>query len=98
MNACIYLFIQNFLQLSDLSSPRSSTSTPMTGKGQAFFADQVCKTPKFFVLTKCGESSTLIFYFVDCRISVNYLAKFLEEKECESARDVLKVMPPIYLC
>ncbi|XP_052526513.1 ankycorbin isoform X4 [Tympanuchus pallidicinctus] len=27
-------------QLSDLSSPRSSTSTPMTGKGQAFFADQ----------------------------------------------------------
>ncbi|NXG35471.1 RAI14 protein, partial [Dromaius novaehollandiae] len=31
------------VQLSDLSSPRSSTSTPMTGKGQAFFADQVCK-------------------------------------------------------
>ncbi|NXC48586.1 RAI14 protein, partial [Penelope pileata] len=31
------------MQLSDLSSPRSSTSTPMTGKGQAFFADQVCK-------------------------------------------------------
>uniref|UniRef100_A0A8B9PJJ0 Retinoic acid induced 14 n=1 Tax=Apteryx owenii TaxID=8824 RepID=A0A8B9PJJ0_APTOW len=31
------------IQLSDLSSPRSSTSTPMTGKGQAFFADQVCK-------------------------------------------------------
>ncbi|XP_065511996.1 ankycorbin isoform X4 [Caloenas nicobarica] len=30
-------------QLSDLSSPLSSTSTPMTGKGQAFFADQVCK-------------------------------------------------------
>ncbi|XP_074712053.1 ankycorbin isoform X7 [Strix uralensis] len=30
-------------QLSDLSSPHSSTSTPMTGKGQAFFADQVCK-------------------------------------------------------
>lgn len=28
------------MQLSDLSSPRSSTSTPMTGKGQAFFADQ----------------------------------------------------------
>ncbi|XP_035166590.1 ankycorbin isoform X1 [Oxyura jamaicensis] len=28
------------IQLSDLSSPRSSTSTPMTGKGQAFFADQ----------------------------------------------------------
>ncbi|KAM7077031.1 ankycorbin isoform 6-T6 [Ciconia maguari] len=27
-------------QLSDLSSPHSSTSTPMTGKGQAFFADQ----------------------------------------------------------
>ncbi|NXP12296.1 RAI14 protein, partial [Thinocorus orbignyianus] len=31
------------VQLSDLSSPLSSTSTPMTGKGQAFFADQVCK-------------------------------------------------------
>ncbi|NXI49919.1 RAI14 protein, partial [Chloroceryle aenea] len=31
------------IQLSDLSSPRSSTSTPVTGKGQAFFADQVCK-------------------------------------------------------
>ncbi|NXW82562.1 RAI14 protein, partial [Alopecoenas beccarii] len=31
------------IQLSDLSSPLSSTSTPMTGKGQAFFADQVCK-------------------------------------------------------
>ncbi|XP_032848143.2 ankycorbin isoform X7 [Tyto alba] len=30
-------------QLSDLSSPHSSTSTPMTGKGQAFFADQVCQ-------------------------------------------------------
>ncbi|XP_061325508.1 ankycorbin isoform X2 [Pezoporus flaviventris] len=30
-------------QLSDLSSPHSSTSTPMTGKGQAFFADQGCK-------------------------------------------------------
>ncbi|XP_039565687.1 ankycorbin isoform X2 [Passer montanus] len=30
-------------QISDLSSPHSSTSTPMTGKGQAFFADQVCK-------------------------------------------------------
>ncbi|XP_059689590.1 ankycorbin isoform X3 [Gavia stellata] len=30
-------------QLSDLSSPHSSTSTPMTGKGQAFFAEQVCK-------------------------------------------------------
>ncbi|XP_009316719.1 PREDICTED: ankycorbin isoform X2 [Pygoscelis adeliae] len=30
-------------QLSDLSSPHSSTSTPVTGKGQAFFADQVCK-------------------------------------------------------
>ncbi|XP_062455437.1 ankycorbin isoform X2 [Rhea pennata] len=30
-------------QLSDLSSPRSSASTPMTGKGQAFFADQICK-------------------------------------------------------
>ncbi|XP_019465897.1 ankycorbin isoform X2 [Meleagris gallopavo] len=28
------------MQLSDLSSPHSSTSTPMTGKGQAFFADQ----------------------------------------------------------
>ncbi|KAM6105155.1 LOW QUALITY PROTEIN: ankycorbin [Pterocles gutturalis] len=31
------------VQLSDLSSPHSSTSTPMTGKGQAFFVDQVCK-------------------------------------------------------
>ncbi|NWW96820.1 RAI14 protein, partial [Rhynochetos jubatus] len=31
------------IQFSDLSSPRSSTSTPMTGKGQAFFDDQVCK-------------------------------------------------------
>ncbi|NWU47557.1 RAI14 protein, partial [Dromas ardeola] len=31
------------VQLSDLSSPHSSTSTPMTGKGQAFFADQVSK-------------------------------------------------------
>ncbi|XP_061874322.1 ankycorbin isoform X2 [Colius striatus] len=31
------------VQLSDLSSPHSSTSTPMTGKGQAFFADPVCK-------------------------------------------------------
>ncbi|XP_041275277.1 ankycorbin isoform X2 [Onychostruthus taczanowskii] len=30
-------------QVNDLSSPHSSTSTPMTGKGQAFFADQVCK-------------------------------------------------------
>ncbi|NXW38368.1 RAI14 protein, partial [Phaetusa simplex] len=27
----------------DLSSPHSSTSTPMTGKGHAFFADQVSK-------------------------------------------------------
>ncbi|KAM6187681.1 ankycorbin isoform 2-T2 [Sarcoramphus papa] len=34
-------------QLSDLSSPYSSTSTPMTGKGQAFFADQVCKQEEF---------------------------------------------------
>ncbi|NXY75562.1 RAI14 protein, partial [Glareola pratincola] len=31
------------VQISDLSSPHSSTSTPMTGKGQAFFADQVSK-------------------------------------------------------
>ncbi|NXC13622.1 RAI14 protein, partial [Corythaeola cristata] len=31
------------IQLSDLSSPHSSTPTPLTGKGQAFFADQVCK-------------------------------------------------------
>ncbi|NXK39484.1 RAI14 protein, partial [Piprites chloris] len=31
------------IQLNDLSSPHSSTSTPMTGKGQAFFADQVLK-------------------------------------------------------
>ncbi|XP_072716585.1 ankycorbin isoform X5 [Ciconia boyciana] len=34
-------------QLSDSSSPHSSTSTPMTGKGQAFFADQVCKQEEF---------------------------------------------------
>ncbi|NWY24012.1 RAI14 protein, partial [Pheucticus melanocephalus] len=31
------------IQINDLCSPHSSTSTPMTGKGQAFFADQVCK-------------------------------------------------------
>ncbi|NXP16583.1 RAI14 protein, partial [Scytalopus superciliaris] len=31
------------IQLNDLSSPHSSTSTPMTGKVQAFFADQMCK-------------------------------------------------------
>ncbi|KAM6227897.1 ankycorbin isoform 3-T3 [Spheniscus humboldti] len=37
-------------QLSDLSSPHSSTSTPMTGKGQAFFADQVCKQEEFSFL------------------------------------------------
>ncbi|XP_075582550.1 ankycorbin isoform X2 [Pelecanus crispus] len=35
------------IQLSDLSSPHSTTSTPMTGKGQAFFADQVCKQEEF---------------------------------------------------
>ncbi|XP_072716582.1 ankycorbin isoform X2 [Ciconia boyciana] len=35
------------IQLSDSSSPHSSTSTPMTGKGQAFFADQVCKQEEF---------------------------------------------------
>ncbi|XP_064032796.1 ankycorbin isoform X1 [Pogoniulus pusillus] len=35
------------IQLSDTSSPLSSTSTPMTGKGQAFFADQVCKQEEF---------------------------------------------------
>ncbi|NWH73389.1 RAI14 protein, partial [Piaya cayana] len=29
-----------------ISSPHSSTSTPMTRKGQAFFADQVCKGPE----------------------------------------------------
>ncbi|XP_032941708.1 ankycorbin isoform X2 [Catharus ustulatus] len=34
-------------QVNDLSSPYSSTSTPMTGKGQAFFADQVCKQEEF---------------------------------------------------
>ncbi|XP_030092788.2 ankycorbin isoform X4 [Serinus canaria] len=34
-------------QVNDLSSPHSSTSTPMTGKGQAFFADQVCKQEEF---------------------------------------------------
>ncbi|NXO94566.1 RAI14 protein, partial [Certhia brachydactyla] len=31
------------IQINDLSSPFSSTSTPMTGKGQGFFADQMCK-------------------------------------------------------
>ncbi|NWR51039.1 RAI14 protein, partial [Regulus satrapa] len=31
------------IQVNDLSSLHSSTSTPMTGKGQAFFSDQVCK-------------------------------------------------------
>ncbi|NWS73708.1 RAI14 protein, partial [Crotophaga sulcirostris] len=31
------------IQLSDLASSQSSTSTPLTGKGQTFFADQVCK-------------------------------------------------------
>ncbi|NXR50684.1 RAI14 protein, partial [Hippolais icterina] len=31
------------IQVNDLSSPHSSTSTPMTGKGYTFFADQVCK-------------------------------------------------------
>ncbi|XP_066037144.1 ankycorbin isoform X2 [Chamaea fasciata] len=30
-------------QVIDFSSPHSSTSTPMAGKGHAFFADQVCK-------------------------------------------------------
>ncbi|KAL2294188.1 hypothetical protein Nmel_007912 [Mimus melanotis] len=35
------------IQVNDLSSPYSSTSTPMTGKGQAFFADQVCKQEEF---------------------------------------------------
>ncbi|XP_043370568.1 ankycorbin isoform X4 [Dermochelys coriacea] len=30
-------------QFSDLSSPRSATSTPIAGKGQAFFTEQVCK-------------------------------------------------------
>ncbi|XP_068857666.1 ankycorbin isoform X3 [Aphelocoma coerulescens] len=34
-------------QGNDLSSPHSSTSTPMTGKGQAFFADQVSKQEEF---------------------------------------------------
>ncbi|KAM6228291.1 ankycorbin-like isoform 2-T3 [Spheniscus humboldti] len=38
------------IQLSDSSSPHSSTSTPMTGKGQAFFADQVCKQEEFISL------------------------------------------------
>uniref|UniRef100_A0A8D0EIK1 Retinoic acid induced 14 n=1 Tax=Strix occidentalis caurina TaxID=311401 RepID=A0A8D0EIK1_STROC len=61
--------IQNLLSsklsqdLSDLSSPHSSTSTPMTGKGQAFFADQVCKHSSvlkafesFFVFLKGADS------------------------------------------
>ncbi|XP_014112432.1 PREDICTED: ankycorbin isoform X2 [Pseudopodoces humilis] len=34
-------------QINDLSSSHSSTSTPMTGKGHAFFADQVCKQEEF---------------------------------------------------
>ncbi|XP_058720641.1 ankycorbin isoform X2 [Poecile atricapillus] len=34
-------------QINDLSSPHSSTSTPMTGKGHTFFADQVCKQEEF---------------------------------------------------
>uniref|UniRef100_A0A8C3XDA0 Retinoic acid induced 14 n=1 Tax=Cyanoderma ruficeps TaxID=181631 RepID=A0A8C3XDA0_9PASS len=34
-------------QVSDLSSPHSSTSTPVTGKVHAFFADQVCKQEEF---------------------------------------------------
>uniref|UniRef100_A0A8C6JTB9 Uncharacterized protein n=1 Tax=Melopsittacus undulatus TaxID=13146 RepID=A0A8C6JTB9_MELUD len=47
------------IQLSDLSSPHSSTSTPMTGKGQAFFADQVCKVSFFnllFLFSKGADS------------------------------------------
>ncbi|NWV39683.1 RAI14 protein, partial [Grantiella picta] len=40
------------IQVNDLSSPHSSTSTPMTGKGQAFFADQVCKLEEFSSLHK----------------------------------------------
>ncbi|KGL75610.1 Ankycorbin, partial [Tinamus guttatus] len=44
------------VQLSDLSSPCSSTSTPMTGKGQAFFADQVCKE-EFSPLNNKGRLS-----------------------------------------
>ncbi|KAM9588371.1 ankycorbin isoform 2-T2 [Morphnus guianensis] len=40
------------IQLSDLSSPHSSTSAPMTGKGQAFFADQVCKQEEFSSLRR----------------------------------------------
>ncbi|XP_058720639.1 ankycorbin isoform X1 [Poecile atricapillus] len=35
------------IQINDLSSPHSSTSTPMTGKGHTFFADQVCKQEEF---------------------------------------------------
>ncbi|XP_072716584.1 ankycorbin isoform X4 [Ciconia boyciana] len=44
-------------QLSDSSSPHSSTSTPMTGKGQAFFADQVCK--RFLLVSQQEEFSSL---------------------------------------
>uniref|UniRef100_A0A8C0B9C7 RAI14 protein n=1 Tax=Buteo japonicus TaxID=224669 RepID=A0A8C0B9C7_9AVES len=47
------------IKLSDLSSPYSSTSTPMNGKGQAFFADQVCKVSKFSVLIKLREGNLL---------------------------------------
>ncbi|KFV20178.1 Ankycorbin, partial [Tauraco erythrolophus] len=43
------------VQLGDLSSPHSSTSTPLTGKGQAFFADQVCK---HFLLVSQKEFSS----------------------------------------
>ncbi|XP_052633057.1 ankycorbin isoform X2 [Harpia harpyja] len=45
------------IQLSDLSSPHSSTSAPMTGKGQAFFADQVCK--RFLLVSQQEEFSSL---------------------------------------
>ncbi|KFZ66853.1 Ankycorbin, partial [Podiceps cristatus] len=47
------------IQLSDLSSPHSSTSTPITGTGQAFFADQVCKD---FNLLRAFESGCFFFF------------------------------------
>lgn len=42
---CIHL-----LQLSDLSSPHSTTSTPVSAKSQPFFAEQGSKVDTFSVL------------------------------------------------
>ncbi|NXJ04833.1 RAI14 protein, partial [Odontophorus gujanensis] len=75
------------MQLSDLSSPRSSTSTPMTGKGQAFFADQVCKISKFFVLTKCGQRKFLDL--LRCSKGADSLLDVISETE---QQDLLMLM------